>query len=105
MVTVVIIDIVGSTDLAERLDPEALRGVLTQYFRRRRAALEHHGGLLEKYMGDAIMGIFGVPQVHEDDPPRYPHRLRRAADAEGQGATRGGIPVALTGRPSMREGC
>jgi class 3 adenylate cyclase len=70
MVTVVFTDIVGSTDLAERLDPEALRDVLTQYFRRMGAVLEHHGGLLEKYIGDAIMGIFGVPQVHEDDALR-----------------------------------
>jgi len=70
MVTVVFTDIVGSTDLAERLDPEALRDVLTQYFRRMRAALERHGGLLEKYIGDAIMGIFGVPRMHEDDALR-----------------------------------
>jgi class 3 adenylate cyclase len=70
MVTVVFIDIVGSTDLAERLDPEVLRDVLTQYFRRMRAVLERHGGLLEKYIGDAIMGIFGVPRVHEDDALR-----------------------------------
>jgi class 3 adenylate cyclase len=70
MVTVVFVDIVGSTDLGERLDPEALEGVLTEYFGRMRAALEHHGGLLEKYIGDAVMGVFGVPQLHEDDALR-----------------------------------
>jgi class 3 adenylate cyclase len=70
MVTVVFIDIVGSTDLAERVDPEVLRDVLTLYFRRMREALERHGGTLEKYIGDAIMGVFGVPRVHEDDAVR-----------------------------------
>ena len=70
MVTVVFVDIVGSTELGERLDPEPLKGILTEYFGRMRVVLEHHGGLLEKYIGDAIMGIFGVPQLHEDDALR-----------------------------------
>jgi class 3 adenylate cyclase len=70
MVTVVFTDIVGSTDLGERLDPEALKGVLTRYFGEMRAVLERHGGLPEKYIGDAIMGVFGVPRLHEDDALR-----------------------------------
>jgi len=77
MVTVVFIDIVGSTDLAQRLDPEVLRDVLTLSFRRMSEALERHGGLLEKYIGDAIMGVFGVPLVHEDDAVRA---VRAAAE-------------------------
>jgi class 3 adenylate cyclase len=70
MVTVVFTDIVGSTSLGERLDPEAFKGVLTEYFRRMRKALERHGGLLEKYIGDAMLGVFGIPHLHEDDALR-----------------------------------
>jgi class 3 adenylate cyclase len=61
MVTVVFTDIVGSTNLGERLDPEAFKGVLTEYFVRMRDVIEQHGGLVEKYIGDAILGIFGIP--------------------------------------------
>lgn len=70
MVTVVFTDIVGSTNLGERLDPEAFKGVLTEYFVRMRDVIEQHGGLVEKYIGDAILGIFGIPQLHEDDALR-----------------------------------
>ena len=70
MVTVLFTDIVGSTILGERLDPEALKGVLSEYFRRMREALARHGGLVEKYIGDAIVGVFGIPHLHEDDALR-----------------------------------
>jgi class 3 adenylate cyclase/tetratricopeptide (TPR) repeat protein len=69
-VTVVFSDLKGSTSLAERLDTETLREVLNQYFNAMRTALERHGGTVEKYIGDAVMAVFGLPQLHEDDAMR-----------------------------------
>src|SRR5437588_8413439 len=69
-VTVVFSDIVDSTPLGERLDPESLRRVMAHYFAEMRTALEAHGGTVEKFIGDAIMAVFGVPTVHEDDALR-----------------------------------
>ena len=75
-VTVVFCDLVRSTELGEQLDPEALRRVLTRYFDAMRTVLERHGGTVEKFIGDAVMAVFGVPQLHEDDALR----AVRAAD-------------------------
>jgi class 3 adenylate cyclase/tetratricopeptide (TPR) repeat protein len=69
-VTIVFSDLKDSTALGERLDPESLREVMTEYFREMRAALERHGGRVEKYIGDAIMAVFGLPKAHEDDALR-----------------------------------
>lgn len=69
-VTVVFSDLKDSTKLGERLDSEALREVLDVYFSAMRAALERHGGTVEKYIGDAIMAVFGLDHVHEDDALR-----------------------------------
>jgi class 3 adenylate cyclase len=69
-VTVVFCDVTGSTELGERLDPEALRALLARYFERMRAIVERHGGSVEKFIGDAVMAVFGVPTVHEDDALR-----------------------------------
>jgi class 3 adenylate cyclase/tetratricopeptide (TPR) repeat protein len=69
-VTVVFCDVVGSTTLAEQLDPEAMRAVMTRFFRAMRGALERHGGTVEKFIGDAVMAVFGVPLLHEDDAIR-----------------------------------
>jgi class 3 adenylate cyclase/tetratricopeptide (TPR) repeat protein len=69
-VTVVFCDVTGSTALGERLDPESLRDVQTRYFEAMRAAIERHGGTVEKYIGDAVMAVFGVPTLHEDDALR-----------------------------------
>ncbi|HEX6951547.1 MAG TPA: AAA family ATPase [Gaiellaceae bacterium] len=69
-VSVVFCDLVGSTALGERLDPEALRHVLGRYYAQMRAVLELHGGLVEKFIGDAVVAVFGVPLVHEDDALR-----------------------------------
>ncbi len=69
-VTVVFGDLAGSTELGERLDPEALREVMLRYYAVMRECLEHHGGTVEKFIGDAVMAVFGVPQVHEDDVVR-----------------------------------
>jgi class 3 adenylate cyclase/tetratricopeptide (TPR) repeat protein len=69
-ITVVFCDLAGSTALGERLDPESLQRVMTQYFRRMREVLERHQGTVEKFIGDAVVGVFGVPLLHEDDALR-----------------------------------
>jgi class 3 adenylate cyclase len=69
-VTVLFCDLVGSTALGEGLDPETVRTVLARWFEQAQAALERHGGTVEKYVGDAVMAVFGVPRVHEDDALR-----------------------------------
>jgi len=69
-VTVVFVDLVGFTARAERLDPEDVRGVLSPYHARVRAELERHGGSVEKFIGDAVMAVFGAPAAHEDDAER-----------------------------------
>ena len=69
-VTVVFCDVTGSTALGERLDPESLRRVMARYFEAMRLVIERHGGTVEKFIGDAVMAIFGVPVLHEDDALR-----------------------------------
>jgi class 3 adenylate cyclase len=69
-VTVLFADVAGSTALGEHLDPESLRGVLARYFDEMRSAVEGHGGTIEKFIGDAVMAVFGVPVAHEDDALR-----------------------------------
>ena len=69
-VTMLFADVVGSTALGERLDPEALSAVLTTYFEAARAVIEGHGGAVVKFIGDAIMAVFGFPVAHEDDAMR-----------------------------------
>jgi class 3 adenylate cyclase/tetratricopeptide (TPR) repeat protein len=70
VVTVVFTDVAGSTALGERLDPESLRRVMWRYFDTMQATLERHGGTVEKFIGDAVVAVFGVPAVHEDDALR-----------------------------------
>ena len=69
-VTVLFSDVKDSTPLGERLDPEAARGVMNRFFADVRGVIERHGGTVEKYIGDAVMAVFGTPTVHEDDPLR-----------------------------------
>ena len=69
-VTIVFSDLKGSTNLGEALDPESLREVMTRYFDSMKAVLDIHGGTIEKYIGDAIMAVFGLPKLHEDDALR-----------------------------------
>ncbi|XVQ85988.1 AAA family ATPase [Microbispora siamensis] len=69
-VVVVFIDLVGSTELAERLDPELLRDVLDRYYQACTSGIKEHGGVVEKYIGDAIMAAFGIPASREDDALR-----------------------------------
>jgi class 3 adenylate cyclase/tetratricopeptide (TPR) repeat protein len=70
LATVVFSDVTGFTALGERLDPESVQHVMTRYFAAMRPAVERHGGTVERYLGDAIMAVFGVPRVHEDDALR-----------------------------------
>jgi class 3 adenylate cyclase/tetratricopeptide (TPR) repeat protein len=70
IVTVVFSDITGSTALGEQADPESVRRVIGRYFDEMRVALEHHGGTVEKFIGDAVMAVFGMPHLHEDDALR-----------------------------------
>jgi class 3 adenylate cyclase len=70
MVSVVFADLVGFTARAERLDPEDVRSLLAGYHARLRTELERFGGTVEKFIGDAVMAVFGAPVAHEDDPER-----------------------------------
>lgn len=79
IVTVLFADLVNSTALAEQHDPEELRELLTQYFQAMAEEIRHHGGIVEKFIGDAVMGVFGLPRAHEDDPVRA---VRAALDMQ-----------------------
>ncbi|HEY8107290.1 MAG TPA: adenylate/guanylate cyclase domain-containing protein, partial [Gaiellaceae bacterium] len=70
VVTVLFCDVVGSTALGESTDPEALQALLARYFERMSGIVESHGGSVEKFIGDAVMAVFGVPVTHEDDALR-----------------------------------
>jgi class 3 adenylate cyclase len=80
-VTVLFCDVTGSTSLGESVDPEALRGLLARYFERMKAIVERHGGTVEKFIGDAVMAVFGVPVLHEDDALRAVRAAAEMRDA------------------------
>jgi class 3 adenylate cyclase/tetratricopeptide (TPR) repeat protein len=75
-VTVLFCDVSGFTSMGERVEPETMRRVMMRYFDEMRGVLERHGGTVEKFIGDAVMAVFGVPVLHEDDALR----AVRAAD-------------------------
>src|SRR4051812_28131601 len=70
LATLLFCDLSGSTAMGERVDPETVRELMLSYFAEARSALEGHGGTVEKFIGDAVVAAFGVPQVHEDDALR-----------------------------------
>ena len=70
VVTVLFCDLTGSTALGDRTDPEALRALMNRYYEAARSVLERHGGTVEKFVGDAVMAVFGIPQSSEDDALR-----------------------------------
>jgi class 3 adenylate cyclase len=102
VVTALFCDVTGSTALGEELDPEVLRGVINRYFQVMRAVIERHGGTVEKFIGDAVMAVFGIPVVREDDALRavraaFEIRERLPAVAEEVG-------VALRFRTGVEHG-
>ena len=93
VVTVLFCDVTGSTELGEILDPEALRSLLARYFQRMKAIVERHGGTVEKFIGDAVMAVFGVPVVHEDDALRAVRAAVEMREAFPELAIQGRIGV------------
>jgi class 3 adenylate cyclase/tetratricopeptide (TPR) repeat protein len=112
VVTVLFCDLVGSTARAERLDPEDVRALLSRYHERVRNELERFGGTVEKFIGDAVMALFGAPAAHEDDPERAVRAalaIRDWAQDEPDlqvriGITTGETLVALAADPRAGEG-
>jgi class 3 adenylate cyclase/tetratricopeptide (TPR) repeat protein len=112
VVTVLFCDLVGSTARAEGADPEDVRALLSAYHERVRQELERFGGTVEKFIGDAVMALFGAPTAHEDDPERAVRAalaIRDWATEEGDlqvriGITTGEALVALGARPEAGEG-
>jgi hypothetical protein len=92
-VTVLFCDVTGSTALGESTDPETLRALLARYFDRMKAIVESHGGTVEKFIGDAVMAAFGVPQAHEDDALRACRAAVEMRDALPELGIRGRIGV------------
>src|SRR5256714_8847648 len=91
VVTVLFADLVGFTSRAEQLDPEDVEAILQPYHERLQRELERHGGTVEKFIGDAVMALFGAPVAHEDDP----ERAVRAALAIRQYAGEEGIELRI----------
>ena len=81
VVSVLFVDLVGFTSRAEQLDPEDVRSFLTPYYERVRGEIERHGGRLEKFVGDAVLGIFGAPVAHGDDAERAVRAALAVRDA------------------------
>ena len=111
VVTVVFCDLVGFTARAESMDPEDVEAILRPYHERVRAELERHGGTVEKFIGDAVMALFGAPTAHEDDPERAVRAalaIRDFAAEEGLelrvGITTGEALISLDARPDAGEG-
>ena len=77
LVTVLFADLIGYTSMAEAMDPEDVREILNDYFGRWRRCIELYNGMVEKYIGDAVMALFGLPVANEDDPERA---IRAALD-------------------------
>ena len=96
-VTVLFSDLVGSTTLGERHDPEQVRALMERYFAAMQTVIERHGGTVEKFIGDAIMAVFGVPVLHEDDALRA---VRAAADMRSRLDELNG-ELALEGGPTI----
>jgi class 3 adenylate cyclase/tetratricopeptide (TPR) repeat protein len=92
VVSVLFADVVGSTELGEELDPELVRRHVQSWFSAARESIERHGGTVEKFIGDAVMAVFGVPLAHEDDALRA---VRAANDMRERGAGRLAIRIGV----------
>ena len=108
VVTVLFCDLVGFTGRAESMDPEDVRALLSGYHERVRHELERHGGTVEKFVGDAVMALFGAPVAHEDDPERAVRAALAVRDETEFGVrigiTTGEALIALGARPESGEG-
>jgi class 3 adenylate cyclase/tetratricopeptide (TPR) repeat protein len=118
VVSVLFADLVGFTGRAEKLDPEDVRRMLSPYHARVKAELESYGGTVEKFIGDAVVALFGAPLAHEDDPERAVRAALAARDALAElnvadpalglhvriGVTTGEAMIALSARPKEGEG-
>jgi class 3 adenylate cyclase len=95
VVTVLFCDLVGSTAQAERMDPEDVRERLSSYNEHVRGHLERFGGTVEKFIGDAVMALFGAPTAHEDDPERAVRGAGRRGEMKAEELARqwAGVPV------------
>jgi class 3 adenylate cyclase/tetratricopeptide (TPR) repeat protein len=105
-ITALFCDVTGWSALGERLDPESLRRVMERYFDEMRGVLERHGACVEKFIGDAVMAVFGVPVLHEDDALRAVRaavEMRTALDALNESLERG-WGVRLTARIGVNTG-
>ena len=101
-VTALFCDLVGSTSLGERHDPELLRPILERYFAEMRSAAERHGGRVQKFIGDAVVAMFGVPLAHEDDGLRA---VRAAIEMhERLEALNESLPIRLAARIGITTG-
>jgi class 3 adenylate cyclase len=106
LVSVLFVDLVGFTPMTERLDAEDVREVLSRYFAVARLAVDRHGGVIEKFIGDAVMAVWGTPVAHEDDAERAVRSALQIVDEVGRIAVgdgflsaRGGV---LTGEAAVR---
>jgi len=113
VVSVLFADLVGFTSRAEQMDPEDVRALLSPYYAHLRSDLERYGGTVEKFIGDAVMALFGAPVAHEDDPERAVRAALTIRDwireQEGElhlrvAVTTGEALVSLGARPSEGEG-
>ena len=111
VVTVLFCDLVGFTSQAESLDPEDVEAILRPYHARVRADLERHGGTVEKFIGDAVVALFGAPRAHEDDPERAVRAALAIRDFAVEdalelrvGITTGEALVSLDASPAEGEG-
>jgi class 3 adenylate cyclase/tetratricopeptide (TPR) repeat protein len=99
VVTVLFSDITGSTGLGHTLDPESLQQLLSRYFAEMKAIVERHEGIVEKFIGDAVMAVFGLPQVHEDDAVRAVRAAeemrRRLAELNAEFASIWDVEIAI----------
>ena len=84
MVSIVFVDLVGFTARSEQLDPEDVRAILTPYYERVRSELEKFGGRVEKFIGDAVMGVFGAPRAFGDDHERAVRAALAVRDWAGE---------------------
>src|SRR5688572_7764943 len=99
LATMLFCDLSGSTALGERVDAESVRELMFSYFHEMRGAIERHGGTVEKFVGDAVMAVFGVPTAHEDDALRTVRAAwemqQRLTDLNAELERRFGATIAL----------